>query len=431
MSSPYKTFSTYTFGCKVNFADTSMISRSLISDGYSKVSFFDNPNIYVINTCSVTENADKKAVKLIKSIAKKSPKSKILVTGCYAQLKPHEISKIPGVDYIIGTENKFDISKIISDYSLQETIINQDIKNANRFNISYSLNERTRAFIKIQDGCDYSCSYCTIPMARGESRSFDINKTINTIQSVVDRGFQEIVLSGINIGDFGKKYNQSLNMLLLEIEKISKLKRYRISSIEPNLLSDNIIETIKYSQKALPHFHIPLQSGSNKILKRMKRRYTINQYKNIIEKIISLIPDVSIGVDVIVGFPGETNSDFEKTFNIINILDVSYLHVFTFSKRTNTEAFGMTNKIEDEIKARRRQKLIRLSKMKNKKFIDNNIGKIYKVLFENRDEEYWTGLTDNYIKVHVKSSSKKLKNKIKDVKLIQSNNSFTLGDIIE
>ena len=429
MSTPYKTFSSYTFGCKVNFADTSIISRDLLKKGYSQVDFNQNPDIYIINTCSVTENADKKAIKLIKSINKNSPRSKILVTGCYAQLKPEEVSAIPGVKYVIGSNNKFNISQILDNVEESNIVEKEKINKVTKFDISYSLNERTRAFIKIQDGCDYSCTYCTIPLARGQSRSFDVLDTLNTIKDVVNHGFQEIVLSGINIGDFGNNNNENLEMLLYEIETIKNLKRYRISSIEPNLISDNLIKIISNSKKALPHFHVPLQSGSDKILKKMKRRYTALDYKKVIKKITNLIPNVGIGVDVIVGFPGETEKDFKLTYNLIKELDISYLHVFTYSKRSNTIASEMLDQVDDTLKINRRKELVKLSNKKNNDFIKNNINQSLEILFENKEGEFWSGLSTNYIKV-MAASNQSLKNKIKKVKLRHSYDNYVIGDII-
>ena len=429
MSTPYKTFSSYTFGCKVNFADTSIISRSLLKEGYSQVSSSDNPDIYIVNTCSVTNNADKKAIRLIKSISKNSPNSKILVTGCYAQLKPEEISKISGVNYVVGSLNKFNISKILDNKNNFKIIEKVDINKIKKFDISYSLSERTRAFIKIQDGCNYSCSFCTIPLARGKSRSFNVKETISTIRKVVDQGYKEVVLSGINIGDFGVNYNENLKMLLKEIENINGLKRYRISSIEPNLISDDILDIISNSKKALPHFHVPLQSGSDTILSKMKRRYTVNEYKQVISSIINKIQNVSIGIDVIVGFPGETDEDFEKTYNLLNQLNISYLHVFTYSRRNDTDASEMKFQISDELKMERRKRLVALSLRKNKEFINNNIGQKSKVLFESKNGEYWVGFTHNYIKVFHKSKEN-LKNKIKNFLITHYLDEHVQGELI-
>ncbi len=308
MSSPYQKFAYHTFGCKVNFADSCMIARELVNKGLTEVSINQNAEIYIINTCSVTNKADKKAERFIRKIYKRSPKSKIIVTGCYAQLNPNKISEMPGVFQVISAKNKFNINNYIDDENIDMS--KHDINNVNDFNISYSVNERTRAFIKIQDGCDYICSYCTIPKARGKSRSSSIPSTIYNINKIIDSGVKEIILSGINVGDFGKDNNENLLQLLSEIEKIDKLKRYRISSIEPNLLNEQIIQLIAKSNKALPHLHIPLQSGSDKVLKSMKRRYTAKDYWKLINRIHRDIPGICIGVDVIVGYPNETDKDF-------------------------------------------------------------------------------------------------------------------------
>ena len=426
MSSPYKTFSTYTFGCKVNFADTSSISRSLIDMGFVRVDFNENPDIYLINTCSVTENSDKKAIRLIKKITKNNSKAKVVVTGCYAQLKPKEIIGIPGVLLVVGMENKFDIANILDDDMPSSSVMNTKINNVDKFQITYSINERTRAFVKIQDGCDYLCTYCTIPKARGNSRSLNIEDTIKHIEYIVKKGAKEIILSGINVGDFGIHNNENLAMLLQEIENIDKLERYRISSIEPNLISDEILDIMSVSNKALPHLHIPMQSGSDKILSKMKRRYNKKQYKEIIEKVLNKIPNVAIGVDVIVGFPGENDQDFLDTYSFIESLDVAYLHVFKFSERLNTEAVDISDKILEDVKNDRRRKLVTLSNYKNELFINKNIGKTFNVLFESQEDDLWQGLTDNYIKVYVKDSQN-YKNKIIPVKLLK-NKQFVVGE---
>ena len=415
MGSPYKTFAVQSFGCKVNFADTSFISQKLVKLGLSNVNDSEIADIYILNTCSVTENADKKASKYIKMIHSKAPQSRIIVTGCYAQLKPELIRDIDGVDLVIGMENKLDIEKYI--LNSDENIFRNNIKSTKKFNITYSLSERTRSFIKVQDGCNYSCTYCTIPNARGISRSDSIRETIKKIKSIVKTGIKEIVLSGINVGDFGIN-NENLYKLLLEIEKIDDLKRYRISSIEPNLLSDEIIELLSNSSKALPHLHIPLQSGSDKILKDMKRRYKSKNYRDLIYKIKKMIPNICIGVDVIVGFPSETMEDFMKTYDFLDELDISYLHVFSYSERDNTEAEKIKKKIKSSDIKFRRTLLQKLSKQKNKKYINQNINSVQSVLFENHENGYSHGLTENYIRVYVKSDNK-YKNKIKRVKLIK------------
>jgi len=427
MSSPYKTFSIQSFGCKVNFADTSSISTKLIKNGLSLVSENHIADIYILNTCSVTENADKKANKYINRIHSKAPSSRIIVTGCYAQLSPKTIKEIPGVDVVIGAENKFDIEKYI-EIENSQSVFREDIENTKNFDVTYSLSERTRSFVKIHDGCNYSCTYCTIPNARGRSRSETISKTIKEIKKIVNTGVKEIVLSGINVGDFGSN-DENLFKLLLEIEKIDKLQRYRISSIEPNLLTDEIIDLISKSDKLLPHLHIPLQSGSDKILKLMKRRYNSTDYYELINRIVKKIPDICIGVDVIVGFPMETKKDFMDTYDFLMKINASYFHVFSYSERDNTEAQKMKNKVRKEDIISRRKQLQKLSNYKNKKYIKNSLNTYRDVLFENYDNGYSSGLTDNYIRVHVKSEND-YKNKIKKVRLLQEND-FVLGEFNE
>ena len=421
MGTPYKTFSYHTFGCKVNFADSSYIARQVIDKGLSQVSIDDYADICLINTCSVTEKSDKKAKKLIKTIHNKFPETKIVVFGCYAQLQPEEITNLEGVAAVISTENKFDISNIIYEDDLNDSHSISDIRDVEKFNISYSLSERVRAFIKIQDGCDYNCSYCTIPNARGMSRSFNIENTMKELGNIISSGTKEIVLSGINIGDFGIQYNESLYELLIEIEALNDLDRYRISSIEPNLLTDEIIDLISKSNKAMPHFHIPLQSGSDKILKLMKRRYSVKDYISVINRVKDSIPGVCIGVDVIVGFPGETEDDFNHTYKVLDELDVSYLHVFTYSERENTDSEQIFPKVGQSIKAMRREKLKRLSAIKYRKFIDNNLNKELNILFEKYSDGILSGWAENYIRVNVESENNFI-NQIKKVKLMDNHN---------
>jgi len=426
MSSPYKTFTCLTYGCKVNFADSSTISRQLINLGYSRIDNESEADIFIINTCSVTDMADKKAQKVIRKIHSKSPKSKIIVTGCYAQLKPNEIYDIPGVDYVIGTNEKLDADtylQVLKDES-KKSVSSVDNE---KFNISYSTNERTRAFIKIQDGCDYNCTYCTIPNARGLSRSDSVSKTIHEIKKVLSCDIKEIVLSGVNIGDFGVKNNENLNNLLNEIEKIDNLNRYRISSIEPNLIDNEMIEIFSNSSKWVKHLHIPLQSGSNKILKKMKRRYTSKQYQMIINKIQKFFPNICIGVDVIIGFPGETESDFLLTYNFIKSLKISYLHVFSYSKRENTEANEYNNHLSMDIIKNRRVEMQKLSDIKYNAFTKQNIGSIRNVLFENHENGLLSGLTDNYLKVYVPGNVKYV-NTIHKVKILDFDN-IILGEL--
>ena len=427
MGTPYKTFSYYTFGCKVNFADSSYIARQIIDKGLSQVSMDDYADICLINTCSVTEKADSKAKKLIKGIHKRFPKTKIIVFGCYAQLKPKQISRIKGVSNVISTENKFDIDDIISEDKIDNNLIISRIEKVQDFNISYSLSERVRAFIKVQDGCDYNCSYCTIPMARGKSRSLNVQNTISELKKIISNGAKEIVLSGINIGDFGKNFDESLFDLLEYIENLNGLQRYRISSIEPNLLTDEIIDLISKSSKAMPHFHIPLQSGSDKILKYMKRKYLSSDYTLVINKVKNRIPNACIGVDVIVGFPGESDADFRETYKFLSQLDISYLHVFTYSDRDNTVSQRNRNKVSQEEKSNRRDLLKRLSTIKYKKFIEQNFNSNFDVLFEKYNDGILSGWTQNYIRVNVESNNDFI-NQIKTVKLLD--NEFINGKLV-
>ena len=427
MSSPYLKFAYHTFGCKVNFADSCMISRELIEEGLSQVNINEEADIYILNTCSVTENADKKAQKFIKKLNLKYPESKIIVTGCYAELKPLEISKIKGVSKVIGLNDKFNIKEYYD--LINKNTLSKELSNKKGFHISYSLSERVRAFIKIQDGCDYICSYCTIPKARGKSRSGKVIEIIDVIKNLVDNGTKEIILSGINIGDFGKGNNENLLDLLKEIELIENLDRYRISSIEPNLLNDKIINFLSKSKKALPHLHIPLQSGSQDILKNMRRRYNIEDYKILISKLNKIIPNICIGVDVIVGYPNETEKQFLETYELINELDISYLHVFSYSDRDNTFANGLENKVPSKVKQYRRKLLQQLSKNKFSSYIDKNLNSSKKVLFENYNDGILDGLTENYIRVY-SPGEKKFINHIKEVNLINNANNDVYGELI-
>tara|TARA_B100001996_G_scaffold378192_1_gene361952 strand:+ start:1513 stop:2799 length:1287 start_codon:yes stop_codon:yes gene_type:complete len=427
MSSPYLKFAYHTFGCKVNFADSCMISRQLVEQGLSQVNINEDADIFILNTCSVTENADRKAQKFIKKLNIKYPESKIIVTGCYAELKPTEISKIKGVSKVIGLNDKFNTEEYYN--LISENIITKSPTTVNDFQISYSLSERVRAFIKIQDGCDYICSYCTIPKARGKSRSGKIVEIINVIKDLVNNGIKEIILSGINIGDFGKGNNENLLDLLKEIELVKDLDRYRISSIEPNLLSDDIVDFLSKSKKALPHLHIPLQSGSEKVLKNMRRRYTAKDYKILINKLNKIIPNICIGVDIIVGYPTESKEDFLETYEFINELNVSYLHVFSYSDRASTYANSLNSKVSSEEKKYRRKLLQKLSKSKFSSYVNNNLKSSKKVLFENYNNGILDGLTENYIRVY-SPGEKKFINHIKKVNLINYANNDVYGELI-
>lgn len=389
-----------TLGCKLNYSETSSISRDFENKGYNKVSFEDVADIYVINTCSVTQNADKEFKYLVNKVKRLNPNSKVVAIGCYAQLRPKEISSFKGVDLVLGADKKFNIIDHLdspSDHSCE-------INSVNYFKSSYSLGDRTRSFLKVQDGCDYKCTYCTIPLARGKSRSGSINEIIGNTENLVSKGVKEIVLTGVNIGDYGifenKGRQTNFLTLLKELEKIKNLERVRISSIEPNLLNNEIIEFVSHSQKIMPHFHIPLQSGSNKILKLMKRRYLSQLYEDRVNKIKELIPDCCIGADVIVGFPGENDDDFKRTYDFISGLEISYLHVFSFSERENTESVYLAEKKSKKIKSERSLVLRELSDIKKELFYKKNINSKRKILFESENKNgFIHGYTDNYIRV--------------------------------
>ena len=397
-----------TLGCKLNYSETSSISRDFENKGHKKVSFKHNADLYVINTCSVTQNADKEFKYLVNKAKKQNPKSKIIAIGCYAQLKPNEISKIEGVDLVLGADKKFDILNYID---VNDTY-SCEINSVSKFESAFSLGDRTRSFLKVQDGCDYKCTYCTIPLARGKSRSGEIIEIVDNAKKLVDNGVKEIVLTGVNIGDYGLSSKDQVRQstfldLIKNIEMVSGLERVRISSIEPNLLSDEIIHFVSESKKFMPHFHIPLQSGSNKILKLMKRRYLKNLYEKRVEKIKTLIPDCCIGADIIVGFPSEDEKDFLETYTFLEKLDVSYLHVFPFSERDNTEAKTLTDKNSTQIKNERSYLLRKLSDLKKNKFYKKNIFSNRKVLFESENKNGFVhGFTDNYVRVKTLWSSK-------------------------
>ena len=399
----------HTLGCKLNFSETSSISRTFNKDKYNIVSFNSRADVYVINTCSVTENADKKTKSLIKLVLKKNVNGFIAIIGCYAQLQSKEISEIEGVDLVIGAKEKFRLAEYINDiYKNNLDKINScDISKVNFFKEAYSLGKnRTRAFLKIQDGCDYKCSYCTIPMARGVSRSDTIENIILNVHKIAKEGIKEVVITGVNTGDFGKRINSNKNdennflQLIHKLDKIETIDRFRISSIEPNLLNDNIIEFVSKSKKFVPHFHIPLQSGSDKILKKMKRRYLTNLFLNRVNTIKKYMPDSCIGVDVIVGFPGESEDEFTKTYNFLSVLDISYLHVFKYSERSNTEALNYPKVIPELIRKKRSNILRQLSLKKRKYFYQSQIGKKLNILFESENKNgFIEGYTENYIKV--------------------------------
>ena len=414
-----------TLGCKLNYSETSSISREFVKKGYEKVSFDDASDIYVINTCSVTQNADKEFKYLVNKVKRKNPNSSVVAIGCYAQLKPKKISEIPGVDLVLGADKKFDILNYLNLEDQDNNNIHScEINSVDFFKSSYSLGDRTRSFLKVQDGCDYKCTYCTIPQARGKSRSGTISEILDNVKHLVASGVKEIVLTGVNIGDYGifdtktKKRETNFYELISNIDLIPDLERVRISSIEPNLLSDEIIQFVHYSNSFVKHFHIPLQSGSNKILKLMKRRYLKNLYLSRINKIKELMPDCCIGVDVIVGFPGETEEDFNETYEFLKALNISYLHVFSYSERDNTESLKINHKIPKKNRAIRSQILRKLSNVKKMNFYKSNINQIRPVLFESKNYDgYIYGYTDNYVRVKT-LWSKNLVDNVVDCELI-------------
>lgn len=392
----------HTLGCKLNFAETSTIARSFPEEKFERVSANTKADIYIINTCSVTDSADKKCRQAIKKFINLSPEAFIAVLGCYAQLKPQEISSIPGVDLVLGTNEKFNITDYIANYGkkTKAEIHSCDLSSSDTFNQSYSLGDRTRSFLKVQDGCDYGCSYCTVPLARGQSRNPAISSIITEAIQIAESGVKEIVITGVNTGDFGKSTGESFAALLNELVKVQGIERYRISSIEPNLLTDEIIEITVKNQKILPHFHIPLQSGCNKILALMKRRYTRDVFSSRIKMVREKMPLAGIGADVIVGFPGESSADFEDTYTFLEEMPISYLHVFTFSERPGTVAEKLPDRVPYGEKESRSKRLIGLSTKKSLEFYNLNIGRKNSVLFERtRAEDLITGFTSNYIRV--------------------------------
>jgi len=416
----------YTLGCKLNYSETSTIARMFEQKGYEKVDFTDVPDIFIINTCSVTENADKKCHKIVREARSISPEAYVAIIGCYAQLKPKEIAAIPGVDAVLGAAEKFRLVELLDGFVRKPAVevFTSDIEKANRFNTSYSLHDRTRTFLKVQDGCDYSCTFCTIPLARGNSRSDSIANIVRTAEEIACTEVREIVLTGVNTGDFGireGKREERFIDLIKALDDVEEIDRFRISSIEPNLLTDEIIAFVAQSERFVPHFHIPLQSGSNKILKLMKRRYLRELYANRVAAIKSRMPHCCIGVDVIVGFPGETHEDFLETYQFLNELDISYLHVFTYSERENTVASTMDGSVPGNKRAERSKMLHILSDKKRRKFYEENLGKAFTVLFENDVEQgLMHGFSENYIRIVAKYDPM-LINELRKVKLCSIN----------
>jgi threonylcarbamoyladenosine tRNA methylthiotransferase MtaB len=415
-----KSVAFHTLGCKLNFSETSTISRLLLQEGMEKKDFADIADVYVINTCSVTDNADKECRQLVRRIQKKAPESLVVITGCYAQLKPKEIASIPGVNLVLGAAEKFNIVQHIKELSKNDSakICSCDISEVTEFKTSFSINDRTRTFLKVQDGCDYNCAFCTIPMARGKSRSDTIQNAINNVKELAAAGVKEIVLTGVNLGDFEdstlKEKENNFLALIKELDNINGVERFRISSIEPNLLTNEIIEFVSTSKRFMPHFHIPLQSGSNAILGTMRRRYKRELYTERVALIKKLMPHCCIGVDVIVGFPGETDIHFQETVDFIHNLDISYLHVFTYSERDDTKALEIKPIVPIHTRNERNKILRNLSYMKMQYFTQQHINTTRKVLFEKNEKEIMLdGYTDNYIKVTV-PYNKSYENSIQD-----------------
>ena len=430
MGTPTKKVAFYTLGCKLNFSETSTIARNFVKYGFEKVKFESPADFYVINTCSVTENADKEAKKLIRKAKRNNPNSKIAVIGCFAQLQPNSIAKLNGVDFVLGAKDKFDLIKYLNEASVETTakVIRSNIDEVNSFKPSFSIDERTRSYLKVQDGCDYTCSFCTIPLARGQSRSGTISSTIKAAKEIVKSGSKEIVLTGVNIGDFGKKNDESFIDLINELDSVNEINRIRISSIEPNLLTDEIIEFCNSSNKFMPHFHIPLQSGSDKILRAMRRRYDKKVYKNRIKKIKDTNQETCIGVDVIVGFPGETDEDFLDTYNFLLELEITYLHVFSYSERAETDAIKLDGKVSKSDKSKRSKMLHGLSEKKKHNFYNNFINKKRPILFEGLKNGFLVGHSDNYIKTLVKIPAS-YNNTIVDVNLLENKGNYMVGYI--
>ena len=432
MSTVAKKIAFHTLGCKLNFSETSSLSRDSLKYGYENVNSKDFADIYIFNTCSVTENANKETRKLIRRSKRINPNAFITLIGCYAQLKPEELIDIKDVNLVLGTADKFDLlnhlDKIDTSGDIKSSI-GGNINDIKIFNPSFSNDDRTRSFLKVQDGCDYSCTFCTIPLARGRSRSSSINKTINIARDISRTNTKEIVITGINIGDFGKGTNESFYDLIRQMDSQIDIERFRISSIEPNLLNDKIIEFCFQSKKFMPHFHIPLQSGSNKMLKSMKRRYTSQEYSDRLNKIKSLDQDACIGVDVIVGYPTESEEDFFETYNFLKNHDISYLHVFTYSERANTKAINLEPVVPYEERARRSKILRELSDQKKDHFYERSVGQIRPVLVEKSKNGILFGYTDNYIKTRIQGHIS-LENTIQNVFISEAKLGYVESEVI-
>lgn len=432
----------YTLGCKLNFSETSTIGEQFIKNGFDVVNYDDQADVYVINTCTVTENADRECRQIVRRALRNNPNAYVIVTGCYAQLRPEEILKIDGVDAVLGSNEKFNLFNIINDFQKKDESCAYvtPTEKLETFNSSFAVegNDRTRAFYKVQDGCDYKCSYCTIPLARGKSRSANPDEVVKEFKQLVSSGFKEIVLTGVNVGDYLYNENQSqeeqeynLYLLLKKIlTEVDGEYRIRISSIEPNLLSDEIIQLAKYDKRLCNHFHIPLQSGNDKILKLMQRRYNTIDYKNLIEKLVTEIPNLAIGVDVIVGFPGETDDDFLITYNFLRDLPISYLHVFTYSERPNTKAILLDGNVDQVIRKKRNNMLRILSEKKRLEFYRKMLGQKLTAVFEHENHDgFMKGFTENYVRIKTKYNSE-LINKFVQVKIVEIDENICTAEII-
>ena len=426
----FKKVAFYTLGCKLNFSETSTLSRLFEEGGYAKVDFEENPDIFIINTCSVTENADKKCKQLVRRALKINPEALVAIVGCYAQLKPEEIGKIPGVDLVLGANEKFNVLDHIEklDKKQENSIVQFDsIKKTTEFVPSFSYGDRTRSFLKVQDGCDYFCTFCTIPLARGKSRNASISDTVEEAKKIALTEIKEVVLTGVNIGDFGQDGTETFFQLIQHLDLVEGIDRFRISSIEPNLLTNEIIEfCLNDSQRFVPHFHIPLQSGSNKLLKAMRRKYLRELYAERVAKIKEIEPSCCIGVDVIVGFPGETDEEFMETVSFLKDLDISYLHVFTYSERANTTAIKMDEAVPMDVRKERSKILHLLSDRKKRLFYEQNIGNIRTALIESEQDEGWMyGFTENYVKIRIPFDAT-IANQFKKIRLTKVNSDGTM-----
>ncbi len=429
-----KKVSLHTLGCKLNFSETSAIARDFVKKGFERVKFGEKSDVVLINTCTVTETADKKCRQAIKKAKKISPNAFIAVTGCYAQDEAENIAKMPGVDVVLGNNEKFNFFKYVKSLEKKKNAVvySCETNKINRFDAAFSSGDRTRSFLKVQDGCDYPCTYCIIPSVRGRSRSDTVEKTVEQAEKIASDGFKEVILTGVNIGDFGKGTNETFFDLIKGLDKVVGIERYRISSIEPNLITDEIIKFTIKSSKFLPHFHIPLQSGSDKILKLMKRRYNTSMFRKKIERINRLIPHAFLGIDVIVGFPGETDDDLNDTYKFLESLDISFLHVFSYSVRPGTPAEHLPDKVPRDVIKKRSGQLHQLSNIKHKAFYKRFINSEHKVLFERaKHKNSMYGFTENYIKVEV-PYNKKLINEVKDFRITGINsNDIATGDLLD